>query len=47
MENKLYCYADNSTLVAVVPSPGERVAVLESMNRDLNRVIVCGVICAE
>ena len=47
VENKLYCYADNSTLVAVVLSPGERVAVLESMNRDLNRVIVCGVICVE
>ena len=31
---------DDSTLVAVVPSPGERVAVSESMNRDLNRVSV-------
>ena len=30
----------DSTLVAVVPSPGERVAVLESLNRDLNRVSV-------
>ena len=40
MENKLYGYADYSTLVAVVPSPGERVAVSESMNRDLNRVTV-------
>ena len=40
MENKLYGYADDSTLVAVVPSPGERVAVSESMNRDLNRVSV-------
>ena len=40
VENKLYCYADDSTLVAVVPSPGERVAVSESMNRDLNRVSV-------
>ena len=27
VENKLYGYADDSTLVAVVPSPGERVAV--------------------
>ena len=26
--------------VAVVPSPGERVAVSESMNRDVNRVSV-------
>ena len=40
VENKLYDNADDSTLVAVVPSPGERVAVSESMNRDLNRVSV-------
>ena len=33
-------YTEDSTLVAVVPSPGERVAVSESMNRDLNRVSV-------
>ena len=39
VENKLFGYADDSTLVAVVPSPGERVAV-ESMNHDLNRVSV-------
>ena len=38
VENKLYVYADDSTLAAVVPSPGERVAVKEPMNRDLNRV---------
>ena len=38
VENKLYDYVDDSALVAVVPSPGERVAVAESMNRDLNRV---------
>ena len=40
VENKLYVYADDSTLVAVVPSPDERVAVSESMNCDLNRVSV-------
>ena len=40
VENKLYGYADNSTLVAFVPFLGERVAVSESMNRDLNRVSV-------
>ena len=42
VENKLFGYAHDSTLVAVVlvPSPGERVAVSESMNRDLNRVSV-------
>ena len=33
-------YADDSTLVAVVSSPGERVAVSESMNQDINRVRV-------
>ena len=27
VENMLYGYADDSTLVAVVPSPGERVAM--------------------
>ena len=40
VENKFYGYADDSTLVTVVPSPGKRVAVSESMNRDLNRVSV-------
>ena len=40
VDNKLYGYTDDSTLVAVVPSPGERVAVSESMKRDLNRVSV-------
>ena len=40
VENNLYGYADDSTLVAVMPSPGERVAVSESMNRDPNRVTV-------
>ena len=40
VENKLFGYADDSTLVAVVPSPCERVAFSESMNRDLNRVSV-------
>ena len=40
VENKLYGYADDSSLMVVVPSPGERVAVSESMNRDLNRVSV-------
>ena len=40
VENKLYGYAADSTLVSFVLSPGERVAVSESMNRDLNRVSV-------
>ena len=38
VENKLYSYADDSILVAVVPSLGEIVAVSESTNRDLIRV---------
>ena len=37
VENELYGHADDSTLVAVVPSHGETVAVSESMNLDLNR----------
>ena len=38
LENKLIGYADNSTLMAVVPSLGARVTVAESLNRDLVRV---------
>ena len=37
-KNKLHGYADDSTLVAVVPSLGREIAVTESLNRDLNRV---------
>ena len=40
VENKLYGCADDSTLMAVGPSSVERVAVSESVNRDLNRVRV-------
>ena len=40
LENKLIGYADDSTLMAVVPSPGARVTVAESLNRDLFRVNV-------
>ena len=35
VENELNGYAHDSTLVAIVPSPAERVAVTKSMNRDL------------
>ena len=35
LENNLIGYADDSTLMAVVPSPGARVTVAESLNRDL------------
>ena len=38
LENKLIGYADDSTLMAVAPSPGVRAAVAESLNRDLSRV---------
>ena len=39
LENKLYGYADDSTLVAqLLSSPDGRVAITESLNRELNRV---------
>ena len=38
MENKLIGYADDSTLMSVVPSPGVRVAIAESLIRDLGTV---------
>ena len=38
LENELIGYADDSTLMAVVPSPGIRFAVAESLIRDLGRV---------
>ena len=38
LENKLIGYADDSTLMAVVPSPGVRVTVAESLVRELGRV---------
>ena len=38
MENKLIGYADDSTLIAIVLSPGLRVAVAESLSHDLVKV---------
>ena len=38
LENKLVAYADDATLVAVVPSPDMRSVVSESLNRDLARI---------
>ena len=38
LENKLIGYADDSKLIAVVPSPGVRVTVAESQSRDLVKV---------
>ena len=40
LEIELIGYADDSTLMAVVPSPGVRVAVAESLILDLGRVRV-------
>ena len=38
LENKLISYADDSILMVIVLSPGVRVAVAESLIRDLGRV---------
>ena len=38
LENKLIGYADDSILMAVVPSPSVRITVAESLIRDLGRV---------
>ena len=38
LENKLIGNADDSTFTAVVPSPGLRVAVAESLSSDLVKV---------
>ena len=38
LKNKLIGNADNSTLIAVVPPPGVRVTVAESLSRDLVKV---------
>ena len=38
LENTLIGYADDSTLTAVVPSPGLRVPVAEFLSRDLVKV---------
>ena len=38
LENKLIGYADDSTLMAFVPSSGARVTVAEPLNRDFVRV---------
>ena len=38
VEDKLYAYADDSTLLAVVRKPADRPAVAASHNRDLARI---------
>ena len=37
LENKLIGYADDSTLIAVAPSPAVRVTVAESLSRGMSR----------
>ena len=41
MENRLYAYADESTLLAVVRKPADIPAVASSLNRDLARIHEC------
>ena len=38
LENKLIGYADDFTLMAVVPTPGVRVTVAETLIRDIGKV---------
>ena len=38
VENRLYAYADYSTLLAVVRKPADRPAVAALLNRDLARI---------
>ena len=40
LENKRIGYADDSTLIAVVPTPGLRVGVAGSLSRDIVKVSV-------
>ena len=44
LENMLVSYADDTTLLARIPSPNMRSDVTESLNRDLSKT-VHGVIC--
>ena len=38
VENRLYAYADDSTLLAVIRRPYDRPTVAASVNRDLARI---------
>ena len=38
LENQLVAYADDATLIAVIPSPHHRHLVSESLNRDLAKI---------
>ena len=41
VENRLFAYADDSTLLAVIRKPVDRLAVAASHNRDLARIQEC------
>ena len=38
LENQLISYADDATLIAVIPTPGQRQLVSDSLNRDLAKI---------
>ena len=38
VENRLYTYADDSTLMAVIPKPADRPVVVASLNKVLARI---------
>ena len=38
LENEMIGYADDSTLIAAIPSPNARISVAQSMDRDLLKV---------
>ena len=42
LANKLIGYADDSTFIVVVPSPGVRVTLAETLDRDLGKVSESG-----
>ena len=41
VENRLFAYADDATLLAAVRKPADRPAVAASVNRDLARIQEC------
>jgi hypothetical protein len=38
LENELFCYADDSTLMRIINSPIQRPSACDSLNRDLSRI---------
>ena len=38
VENRLFAYADDSSLLSAVHQPSDRPAVISSLNRDLSRI---------